>query len=96
MAVVGIPLNSMMVVVYQTGTTPASGPVLRQKSLSNVRSDASEQAVYEAAHALFDLAEYPVIEVVYRKNKFVVSTGKLIHCHVVKKFIDIHKSTTLD
>jgi len=34
MAVVGIPLNSTLVVVYQTGLTPAGGPVLRQKSLS--------------------------------------------------------------
>lgn len=68
MAVVGVPLNSTMVIVYQTGTTPAGGPVLRQKGLSNVRSDASEQAVYEAAHALFDLSEFPVIEVIYRKN----------------------------
>ena len=58
MAVVGMPLNSMLVVVYQTGITPAGGPVLRQKSLSDVRSDAAEQAVYDAAHALFGLAQY--------------------------------------
>jgi hypothetical protein len=56
MAVVEIPLNSTLVVVYQTGLTPAGGPVLRQKSLSDVRSDAAEQAVYDAAHALFGLA----------------------------------------
>jgi hypothetical protein len=68
MAVVGIPLSSTLVVVYQTGVTPAGGPVLRQKSLSDVRSDATEQAVYEAAQALFSLTQYPVIEVIYRKN----------------------------
>ena len=68
MAVVGMPLNSTLVVVYQTGLTPAGGPVLRQKSLSDVRSDAAEQAVYDAAHALFGLAQYPVIDVLYRKN----------------------------
>jgi len=56
------------VVVYQTGLTPAGGPVLRQKSLSDVRSIATEEAVYNAAHALFGLSEYPVIDVLYRKN----------------------------
>jgi hypothetical protein len=35
MAVVGIPLSSMLVVVYQTGLTPAVGPILRQKKVSN-------------------------------------------------------------
>ena len=68
MAVVGMPLNSTLVVVYQTGLTPAGGPVLRQKGLSDIRSNATEQAVYEAAHALFGLAQYPVIDVLYRKN----------------------------
>ena len=68
MAVVGMPLNSTLVVVYQTGLTPAGGPVLRQKSLSDVRSDATEQAVYDAAHALLGLTQYPVIDVLYRKN----------------------------
>ena len=68
MAVVGKPLNSTLVVVYQAGLTPAGGPILRQKSLSDVRSDAAEQAVYEAAHALFGLVMHPVIDVLYRKN----------------------------
>jgi len=68
MAIVGIPLSSTLVVVYQTGLTPAGGPITRQKSLSDVRSDAAEQAVYDAAHALFGLAQYPVIDVLYRKN----------------------------
>ena len=68
MAVVGTPLSSTLVVVYQTGLTPSGGPVLRQKSLSDVISDATEQAVYDAAQALFGLAQYPVIEVLYRKN----------------------------
>ena len=68
MAVVGIPLNSTLVVVYQTGLTPAGGPVLSQKSLSDVRSDATEGALYNAAQALFGLVDYPVIDVLYRKN----------------------------
>jgi Protein of unknown function (DUF1659). len=68
MAVVATPLSSTLVVVYQTGLTLDGGPILRQKSLSDVRSEATEQAVYEAAQALFGLAQYQVIDVIYRKN----------------------------
>jgi hypothetical protein len=68
MAVVATPLNSILVIGYQTGLTPDGSPILRQKSLSDVRSDAAEQAVYDAAQALFGLAQYPVINVIYRKN----------------------------
>jgi len=68
MAVVGMPLSSTLVVVYQTGLTPAGGPVLKQKSLSDVKSNATEQAVYDAAHALFGLTQYSVTDVLYRKN----------------------------
>lgn len=57
LAVVGEPLNSAMVVVYQTELSPLGVPVNRQKSLNNLRFDATEQAVYDAAHALFRLSE---------------------------------------
>ncbi|MHB8126647.1 MAG: DUF1659 domain-containing protein [Desulfitobacteriaceae bacterium] len=68
MAVVAIPLGSTLVVVYQTGLTTQGSPITRQKSLSDVKFDAAEQAVFDAAHALFGLAQYPVIDVLYRKN----------------------------
>ena len=35
MAIVGMPLNSTPVVVYQTGLTSAGGPILSQKSQSD-------------------------------------------------------------
>ena len=68
LAVVGEPLNSAMVVVYQTELSPLGVPVNRQKSLNNVRFDATEQAIYDAAHALFSLSEYSVIDVLQRKT----------------------------
>lgn len=68
MAVVSTPLSSTLVVVYQTGLTSAGSPITRQKSLSDVRFDAAEEDVFDAAQALFGLAQHPVIDVLYRKN----------------------------
>lgn len=68
MAVVSVPLDSVLVVAYENGTTPAGAPVTRLKSLSNVRSDASEQALYDVAQALFSLSLHPVLDVMLRKN----------------------------
>jgi hypothetical protein len=50
------------------GSPPTAALYSGQKTLSDVRSDATEQAVYDAAQALFGMAQYPVIEVLYRKN----------------------------
>ena len=68
MAVSAMSLNSTLVVRYQAGTTPAGGPVFRQKSLSDVKADAIEQDVYDVAAALFSLGQHPVADVVLRKN----------------------------
>lgn len=68
MAVVAVPLNSALVVVYQDGTNSAGAPISRQKSLSYVRPDATEQALFEAAQALFGLSLHPVLDVILRKN----------------------------
>jgi hypothetical protein len=68
MAVTPNPLNSVLVVVYQTGLSPLGAPITRQRSLNNVRFDAADQALYDAAHALFSLSQQPVIDVLYRKT----------------------------
>ncbi|MEL1135509.1 DUF1659 domain-containing protein [Desulfitobacterium sp. THU1] len=68
MAVVSTPLASTLVVVYQSGTTPAGAPITRQKGLTNVRHDASEQALYDVAQALFSLTLHPVIDVNLSRN----------------------------
>jgi hypothetical protein len=68
MAVSATSLNSVLVVKYQTGTTPAGGPVFRQKSLNDVKANATEQDVYDVAAALFGLGQHPVINVLLRKN----------------------------
>ncbi|WP_081963066.1 DUF1659 domain-containing protein [Desulfosporosinus sp. HMP52] len=68
MAVSTTSLNSTLIVKYQTGTTPTGGPELKQKSLNDLKSTASEQDVYDVAEALFSLGQNPVINVLLRKN----------------------------
>ncbi|KGK82913.1 hypothetical protein DP73_20160 [Desulfosporosinus sp. HMP52] len=68
MAVSTTSLNSTLIVKYQTGTTPTGGPELKQKSLNDLKSNASEQDVYDVAAALFSLGQNPVINVLLRKN----------------------------
>lgn len=68
MAVTSTPASSALVVVYQTGLSPLGAPVNRQRSLNSVRFEATEQAVYDAAHALFSLSQYPVVDVLWRKT----------------------------
>lgn len=68
MAVSATPLSSTLVVRYQTGTTPAGGPEIRQKTLNDLKADATEQDVYDVAAALFSLGQHPVINVLLKKN----------------------------
>ena len=68
MAVNSIPLSSAMVVSFQTGISPTGVPVIRKKTLANVRFDASEQDVYDVAHALFSLTEHPAMKVILQQN----------------------------
>lgn len=68
MAVVANPLNSALIVAYQTGITSTGGPISRLKSLNYVRLDAPEQELYDVAHALFSLSLHAVLDVVLRKN----------------------------
>lgn len=68
MAVSTTSLNSTLIVKYQTGTTPTGGPQLKQKSLNYLKSDASEQDVYDVAAALLSLGQHPLTNVLLRKN----------------------------
>jgi len=68
MAVSTESFNSTLIVRYQTGTTPAGGPLIKQKSLNDVKADAMEQDVYDVAVALFSLGQNPVMNVLLRKN----------------------------
>ncbi|MCO5388353.1 DUF1659 domain-containing protein [Desulfosporosinus sp.] len=68
MSIIAEPLNSALIAIYQSESTPTGSPVTRQKSLSYVRADASEEALYDVAQALFSLSLHPLLEVLQRKN----------------------------
>lgn len=61
--------DSVLVVTYQTGLSAAGAPVLRQRSIPNVKSDAVDQDVFDIAQALYGLQDYPLISV-RRDNRF--------------------------
>lgn len=63
MAVTASPKETVLIVSYQTGLTPAGSPIIRQRSFPNIRSEAIDQDVYDVAVALYGLQNYPIISV---------------------------------
>lgn len=63
MAVIASNKDSVMVVTFQTGLTPQGSPILSQRSFAKVKSDATDQDIYEVAAALYELQDYPLIGV---------------------------------
>lgn len=63
MAVLATPLNSVLIVACEVGLDEQGFPKIRQRSFNNVRSNASDQDVYDVAMALFSLQEYPVYSI---------------------------------
>ncbi len=72
MPVVAEPSGAALVLVYQTGLGTGGAPITKQRTLSNIDYNASEQAVYEAAHALFSLSEYQLLEVYFRRTEELI------------------------
>ncbi len=59
-----IPYNSRLSLIFQMGTDPDSGaPVLKTKSFSNVKHDATDDDVYAVATGLANLQKHPLYEV---------------------------------
>jgi hypothetical protein len=73
MPVVATPYSAALVLVYQTGISDTGAPITRQRTLSNIAYNASEQAVYDAAHAIFTLSEYTLIDVYFRKTEELIN-----------------------
>ncbi|AGA68955.1 Protein of unknown function (DUF1659) [Desulfitobacterium dichloroeliminans LMG P-21439] len=72
MPVVATPSGAALVLVYQTGLSPTGDPVTRQRTLNNIAYDASEQAVYDAANAIFSLSEYTLLDVYFRRTQELI------------------------
>ena len=59
-----IPYNSRLSLIFQTGVDPNSGaPILKTKSYTNVKHDATDQDVYDVATAIANLQKYLLHEV---------------------------------
>lgn len=63
MAVTANATGTVLVVTYQTGLNPAGTPILRQRSIANVKADALDQDVFDVLQALYALQQYPLITV---------------------------------
>ncbi|HOV80644.1 MAG TPA: DUF1659 domain-containing protein [Bacillota bacterium] len=60
MAVNKVPANSVLRLQLRVGTDTDGNPVYRNRSLSGVKSAASDQDLFDVANALAALQEYPL------------------------------------
>jgi hypothetical protein len=58
MAVTKNPVNSTIRISLVIGLNATGGPILRNASLSNVKSEAVDQDLFDVANALVGLQEY--------------------------------------
>ncbi len=63
MAVEKIPAGTVLRMQLQTGLDGEGNPVYRTKSLSNVKTDALDQDIFDVAQALAQLQEYTLTAV---------------------------------
>lgn len=63
MAVVSTPIGSILVAQYQVGVSGSGAPISRQRSLSGIKTTATDQDIHDVATALFDLLDYPLLGV---------------------------------
>jgi len=65
MAVNNVPVGSVLRPQLQTGIDDNGNPIVRNKSLSNVKTDALDQDIFDVAQALVLLQEH-ILENVMR------------------------------
>ncbi|TYO92295.1 DUF1659 domain-containing protein [Desulfallas thermosapovorans] len=63
MAVDKIPSGTALRMQFQTGVDGDGDPIYRTKSLSNVKTEAQDQDIFDVAQALVQLQEYPLVAV---------------------------------
>jgi len=64
MAVEKVPSGVSLKLQFQTGLDGDGDPVYRTKTLSNVKTTAVDQDIYDVAQALIGLMEYTVTSVI--------------------------------
>jgi hypothetical protein len=60
MAVTKVPGNSALRLVLHVGDSGSGSPILRTKTLSNVKPTAADQDIFDVATALAGLQDYPL------------------------------------
>lgn len=63
MAVDKIPSGTALRMQFQTGVDGDGDPIYRTKSLSNIKTGAQDQDIFDVAQALVQLQEYPLVAV---------------------------------
>ncbi len=58
MAVINSPVNSTIRLSLVTGLTAQGSPILKQTNLSNVKSSAVDQDIFDVANALVGIQDY--------------------------------------
>jgi len=58
MAITKVPGNSILRLVLHVGDSGTGSPILRNRSLNNVKSAAVDQDIFDVATALADLQDY--------------------------------------
>jgi hypothetical protein len=67
--VVTVPRDSALQFRLVVGTNPDTGaPIVQSKTISNIKSAALDQDVYDVATALTGLQKYPVDEIRFGKE----------------------------
>lgn len=67
--VINVPRDSKVKIKFVTGTDPITGaPIIKTKTLSNIKSTATDQDIYDTVNALIPLQKYPVDEIVLIKE----------------------------
>ena len=68
MAVVRVPSGAVLRLVLQTGVDAQGNPVYRNRNLTNLRTDAQDQDLFDVAQALAGLQEYALSAIHHIKN----------------------------
>lgn len=63
MAVEKIPSGSTLRMQFHTGVDGDGDPIYRTKSLTNVKTDAADQDIYDVAQALAQLQEHTLMTI---------------------------------
>ncbi len=74
MPVIINPMDTKMVLAFQTGTKEDGNPIITKKTYSKVKSDATNEDFYEVAAAIAGLQVNPV-EDIYRDDLMTIEAA---------------------